>query len=142
MDYATLAAKHPELLADITARATAEAAKEHEAALLAATQTATDSALAMVKAVAGDETHGKVAALIAANVKPEALAAVTAILGKPVGAAVEQTSVSAEDKAKAAILAGLGTVTPNAVTGQTPGKPAAKSSLVADAERRANASKA
>lgn len=142
MDYATLAAKHPELLADITARATAEATTKTETAITEASKAATDSVLAMVKAVAGDEAHGKIAALIAADVKPEALAAVTAILGKPVEATVEQTVESTEDKAKAAILAGLGKVTPSAVVGQVPGNPAAKSSLLADAERRAAASKA
>lgn len=142
MDYATLAAKHPELLAEITDKVKAESVKNHETALKAASQTATDSVLAMTKVVAGEDVHDKVAKLVAADVKPETLAAVTAILGKPVEATLEQTAESAEDKAKAAILAGIGKVTPSAVTGHAPGNPAAKSPLLADAERRAAAAKA
>lgn len=131
MDYATLSAKHPELLAEITAKARAEAAQEQDANAKAAAKAATDSVLAMVKTVAGEDVHAKLAGLVAANVQPETLAAVTAILGAS-AVKEEKTELSAEEAARARILAGIEAAANKTVEGRHAASPEAETQAAID----------
>ncbi len=115
MDLKTLAAQHPELLADIQNQARAEAAQTAEAKVKTATEEASASVLAMVKAVAGEEVHARVESLVRAEVRPEQLAAISAVMVPPTAQAQ-----SKEEAAKSAILAGIQAATPPPVAGAAP----------------------
>lgn len=134
MDKATLAAAHPELLAQITAEASAEAQKEMQAKADEAAHAATQNALGMFKAVAGAEAAQKVEELLASGLTPEQLAAAQKALGAPATGAKENTGEAA---AQAAILAGLEKSAAQPVNTGASVTHKHKSSLVADAERRA-----
>lgn len=144
MDYATLAAKHPELLADITAKATAEAAKSHEAALETAAQTTQKNVLALVKIVAGEASATKVEQLLVAGIGPEQAKAFSEITGQTLAQAPAQAEAATQEKddKKEEILTALKNATPEAVAGTVPPSASQKSALLADAERRAAESKA
>lgn len=133
MDYQTLAAQHPDLLAEIETKARTGALAEAEAKAQAAINEAREHLLSMVKAVAGEETGDKIARLVEAGISPAQLEALSVVM-TPAAAA----PADAPD-AKEAILKGLMAATPPAVPG---GPPASSSStpgsrLLADAERRA-----
>ncbi|MDR2946712.1 MAG: S49 family peptidase [Candidatus Adiutrix sp.] len=129
MDYQTLAAQHPDLLAEIETKAKAGALAEAETKAQAGISEARAQLMAMVKAVAGEDVSAKIARLAEAGISPAQLEAVLGAM--PPAASAPDT--------KQAILQGLQAATPAAVPGGLP--PAASSTpgnrLIADAERRA-----
>lgn len=118
MDLKTLAAQHPELLADIQKQAKAEALQEAEAKAKTTTEEATASVLAIVKAVGSEELHAHVTRLVQAGATPTMIEAMAPLMAK----APEAAPQSKEEAAKAAILAGINAATPAPVPGAAPEK--------------------
>ena len=137
MDYATLAAQHPDLLAHIEQQALQKSeaeqqAKLEEARTQARTQ-ATGDILAMVKTVAGEALHSTLETLVKGGATPELVAA----LAPQLAAIANPSPDTAEAAARARILAGLDAAANKAVEGGSPAPKPNTSRLVADAERRA-----
>ncbi|MDL2275154.1 S49 family peptidase [Desulfosarcina sp. OttesenSCG-928-G10] len=130
MDYATLAAQHPDLLAEIENNAKTKALADHQAQAGQTASAERDAVLAMVRTVAGDDAADRVQALVASGVTPEQVKIMSTVLGS---AAAGQKKEDAKDK----ILAALQQATPGVVEGGIPAAEPAKSKLLADAERRA-----
>lgn len=138
MDLQELKAKHPDLASALVAEGKAQAMQD--AAPLkteAATQARTDT-LALVKAVAGEETASRVEQLLQAGITPAQLSALAPLLGTPKTETSSDAKAGETDARKQML---------NAITAATGGplasgadvqKPS-KSALVADAERRAAA---
>jgi ClpP class serine protease len=139
MDKAELAAKYPDLFAAIQAEAAETARKESDAATAETVKAETARLLALTETVCGKESADKLRALLAAEVTPEQLAAVSAALGAPSpgnGQApdAKTTESSTREKMLAAITQGTGG--PLSSGGDVKNR---KSALIADAERRASA---
>lgn len=121
MDYQTLAAQHPELLAEIAQKAVAKAEEklsgrfEANAAQQtdAAAKSAADNVLALVGIVAGEDMKAKISQLVAAEITPAQLKAVSTVLPKAEPPAPQDE----EAKARAAILAGINAATQQPVPG-------------------------
>lgn len=138
MDLQELKAKHPDLASALVAEGKAQATQD--AAPLkteAATRARTDT-LALVKAVAGEETASRVEQLLQAGITPAQLSALAPLLGTPKTETSPDAKAGETDARKQML---------NAITAATGGplasgadvqKPS-KSALVADAERRAAA---
>ena len=116
MDYQTLAAQHPELLAEITQKAEAQAEQKFAAREQGKAEADTDviaakadadaeaRVLAMVKAVAGDEVHAAVSRMVEAKLTPAQLEAMGDMFARP---GASQPGQSPEQAAMGKILAGI-----------------------------------
>lgn len=155
MDLTQLKAEQPGLLAEYAAELNAKHAQELETVKAAAASelakaaetdktAARSEVLAMVKAVIGPEAAANVEKLLATGITAEQFAAVAAVKGfspaatapmQPAAITPENRAVSDIEKASATLLATMQL----AHGGPLPAAPLqqAKSSLVADAERRA-----
>lgn len=142
MDKTTLAAQHPQLLAEITAEARAEAE--------AGAQQQMQAALAVVKAVVSPEQFAGISSVMelcaASGLSPEqmtVLAPVMAAKAAPAPATPAATTPpTGEQTLMSNLLSALQAATPAPLptdpkAAQTPPQPSATSTLVADAERRA-----
>ena len=132
-----LAAQSPELVDALLAEGRLKAEAENKAYMDKA------GALAVVKAVAGDETASRVETTLntfrATGMSAEQIATVAPLLAK----AEAPVHENAEAKTRAGILAGLQNVHQNPVAASPGTVPTAttKSPLLADAERRAEVAK-
>lgn len=138
MDLDELKSKHPDLAAALTAEGKAQAERDVVALKAEAAAQARAHALALVKAVAGEETGARVEQLLSAGVTPGQLAALAPLLCTPATetpSAPKAVETAAREKALAAIVQATGGPL---ATGANVQKPS-KSALVADAERRAAA---
>lgn len=122
MDLKTFAAQHPELLAEIQNQARADAEQALQGKVDEAAKAATESALAVVKAVAGDEAHATVSGLIEAGIStPAQVAALSGLLAKAARPEkLPETPAAKEEAARADILNALHKVTPAAMAGGAP----------------------
>ena len=138
-----LAAQSPELVDALLAEGRLKAEAENKANMDKAAADAVAGALAVVKAVAGDETASRVETTLntfrATGMSAEQIATVAPLLVKAEAPAPED----AEAKSRADILAGLQNVHQNPVAAAPGTVPSStgKSPLLADAERRAEAAK-
>ncbi len=138
-----LAAQSPELVDALLAEGRLKAEAENKANMDKAAADAVAGALAVVKAVAGDETASRVETTLntfrATGMSAEQIATVAPLLAK----AEAPVHENAEAKTRADILAGLQNVHQNPVAASPGTVPTAttKSPLLADAERRAEVAK-
>nr|DAY41109.1 MAG TPA: hypothetical protein [Caudoviricetes sp.] len=138
-----LAAQSPELVDALLAEGRLKAEAENKANMDKAAADAVAGALAVVKAVAGDETASRVETTLntfrATGMSAEQIATVAPLLAK----AEAPVHENAEAKTRAGILAGLQNVHQNPVAASPGTVPTAttKSPLLADAERRAEVAK-
>ena len=138
-----LAAQSPELVDALLAEGRLKAEVENKANMDKAAADAVAGALAVVKAVAGDETASHVETTLntlrATGMSAEQIATVAPLLAK----AEAPVHENAEAKSRAGILAGLQNVHQNPVAASPGTVPTAttKSPLLADAERRAEVAK-
>ena len=138
-----LAAQSPELVDALLAEGRLKAEAENKANMDKAAADAVAGALAVVKAVAGDETASRVETTLntfrATGMSAEQIATVAPLLAK----AEAPVHENAEAKTRADILAGLQNVHQNPVAAAPGTVPSStgKSPLLADAERRAEAAK-
>ena len=138
-----LAAQSPELVDALLAEGRLKAEAENKANMDKAAADAVAGALAVVKAVAGDETASHVETTLntfrATGMSAEQIATVAPLLAK----AEAPVHENAEAKTRADILAGLQNVHQNPVAASPGTVPTAttKSPLLADAERRAEVAK-
>ena len=138
MDLQELKAKHPDLASALVAEGKAQAMQD--AAPLkteAATRARTDT-LALVKAVAGEETASRVEQLLQAGITPAQLSALAPLLGTP----KTETSPDAkagEAAARKQMLDAITAATGGPLASGAEVQKPSKSALVADAERRAAA---
>ena len=138
-----LAAQSPELVDALLAEGRLKAEAENKANMDKAAADAVAGALAVVKAVAGDETASRVETTLntfrATGMSAEQIATVAPLLAKAEAPAHE----NAEAETRADILAGLQNVHQNPVAASPGTVPTAttKSPLLADAERRAEVAK-
>ena len=138
-----LAAQSPELVDALLAEGRLKAEAENKANMDKAAADAVAGALAVVKAVAGDETASHVETTLntlrATGMSAEQIATVAPLLAK----AEAPVHENAEAKTRADILAGLQNVHQNPVAASPGTVPTAttKSPLLADAERRAELAK-
>ena len=138
-----LAAQSPELVDALLAEGKLRAEAENRANMDKAAADAVAGALAVVKAVAGNETAARVETTLntfrATGMSAEQIATIAPLLVK----AEAPVQEDAEAKSRADILAGLQNVHRNPVAAAPGTVPTAttKSPLLADAERRAEASK-
>lgn len=138
-----LAAQSPELVDALLAEGRLKAEAENKANMDKAAADAVAGALAVVKAVAGDETASRVETTLntfrATGMSAEQIATVAPLLAK----AEAPVHENAEAKTRADILAGLQNVHQNPVAASPGTVPTAttKSPLLADAERRAELAK-
>ena len=138
-----LAAQSPELVDALLAEGRLKAEAENKANMDKAAADAVAGALAVVKAVAGDETASRVETTLntfrATGMSAEQIATVAPLLAK----AEAPVHENAEAKSRADILAGLQNVHQNPVAASPGTVPTAttKSPLLADAERRAEVAK-
>ena len=138
-----LAAQSPELVDALLAEGRLKAEAENKANMDKAAADAVAGALAVVKAVAGDETASHVETTLntlrATGMSAEQIATVAPLLAK----AEAPVHENAEAKTRADILAGLQNVHQNPVAAAPGTVPSStgKSPLLADAERRAEAAK-
>lgn len=131
MDLATLKAQHPELYSQVKAEGAEEARADAEAATRAAVKDTADGIMALVKAVAGEETHEKLSGLVTAGVTAEQAEAMKGVFGTP-----ESTEEDTEQSEKKRILTALQNAHSDGVP---PGSAVAgeENPLLADAARRA-----
>lgn len=125
MTAATLRAQYPGIVQEIRAEAQAELKAASDSAITTAEKSAVNRVLALSRAVLGDETAAKLAALLESGVTPEAIAAIRAagLLTPP--AAAPAPVPSAPDT-QAQVLAALRAATPGpipAVAGPLSGAP-------------------
>ena len=138
-----LAAQSPELVDALLAEGRLKAEAENKANMDKAAADAVAGALAVVKAVAGDETASRVETTLntlrATGMSAEQIATVAPLLAK----AEAPVQEDAEAKTRAGILAGLqnGHQNPVAASPGTVPTATTKSPLLADAERRAEVAK-
>lgn len=138
-----LAAQSPELVDALLAEGRLKAEAENKANMDKAAADAVAGALAVVKAVAGDETASRVETTLntlrATGMSAEQIATVAPLLAK----AEAPVHENAEAKTRAGILAGIQNVHQNPVAASPGTVPTAttKSPLLADAERRAEVAK-
>ena len=138
-----LAAQSPDLVDALLAEGRLKAEAENKANMDKAAADAVAGALAVVKAVAGDETASRVETTLntfrATGMSAEQIATVAPLLAK----AEAPVHENAEAKTRADILAGLQNVHQNPVAASPGTVPTAttKSPLLADAERRAEVAK-
>ena len=138
-----LAAQSPELVDALLAEGRLKAEAENKANMDKAAADAVAGALAVVKAVAGDETASHVETTLntlrATGMSAEQIATVAPLLAK----AEAPVHENAEAKTRADILAGLQNVHQNPVAAAPGTVPSStgKSPLLADAERRAELAK-
>ena len=149
MDKTTLAASHPELLAQLEAEAKEAALKELTAAApfpapeTVAKQAVSDT-LALVSGVLGAEAAARVETLIAAGVTPTQLAALAPLMGgagQPDAPVHPASQVAASATARAAMLAAVEKATPAPLPGQfavTQGATSTTDALQAAIERMAS----
>ena len=138
MDLQELKAKHPDLASALVAEGKAQATQD--AAPLkteAATRARTDT-LALVKAVAGEETASRVEQLLQAGITPAQLSVLAPLLG------TSKTETSSDAKAGEAaarkqMLDAITAATGGPLASGAEVQKPSKSALVADAERRAAA---
>jgi signal peptide peptidase SppA len=131
MDYQTFSARHPELLAEIEAKAKASGTAEAEAKNVEAVTAAANNILALVGKVAGEEARAAVEKIAASGVTVEQMES----LGLAFGAVKVNADADAGAGGKALILAALQAAGNKPVeNGGTP--PGPQSKLVADAARR------
>ncbi len=138
MDLQELKAKHPDLASALVAEGKAQAMQD--AAPLkteAATQARTDT-LALVKAVAGEETASRVEQLLQAGITPAQLSALAPLLGTPKTETSPDAKAGETDARKQMLEAITASTGGPLASGAEVQKPS-KSALVADAERRAAA---
>lgn len=138
MDLQELKAKHPDLASALVAEGKAQATQD--AAPLkteAATQARTDT-LALVKAVAGEETASRVEQLLQAGITPAQLSALAPLLGTPKTETSPDAKAGETDARKQMLEAITASTGGPLASGADVQKPS-KSALVADAERRAAA---
>ncbi|MDL2268864.1 S49 family peptidase [Desulfosarcina sp. OttesenSCG-928-A07] len=134
MDYATLAAQHPDLLAEIENKAKAQALAEHQAQAGQAVSTERDAALAMVRAVAGDDAADRIKTLMDSGITAEQVKIMASVMAVPPASAAPSQKSGTNEK----ILAALQQASAGVVEGGIPPSAEPKrSKLVADAERRA-----
>ena len=138
MDKATLSAQHPDLLAEIQNEAKAEMVEQ--------AQTERKALFAVIEACCGKEAINAVNATIQkctdAKLDAEQITALAPSLAVKVEAQTSPSQATSEEQAKAQILAGLQTTSPVAVEVDPKDASAlqkSKSSLVANAEKRAQA---
>lgn len=138
-----LAAQSPELVDALLAEGRLKAEAENKANMDKAAADAVAGALAVVKAVAGDETASRVETTLntfrATEMSAEQIATVAPLLAK----AEAPVHENAEAKSRAGILTGLqnGHQNPVAASPGTVPTATTKSPLLADAERRAEVAK-
>lgn len=138
-----LAAQSPELVDALLAEGRLKAEAENRMNMDKAAADAVAGALAVVKAVAGEETASRVETtlntLLATGMSAEQIAAIAPLLVK----AEAPVKEDAETKSRADILAGLQSAhqQPAAASPGTVHTATTKSPLLADAERRAEAAK-
>ncbi len=145
MDFETLAAQHPQLLAEIRQKSAEDAAAKAKAEQ----EQEVTALLAVVKACAGDEAMQAISETLerckAAKLSNEQIVALAPTLAVKV--AVKNSAIPAEAKTEASpelsamqnILSGLQAATPDPLTADPKQvtKTQGKSSLVSDAENRA-----
>lgn len=114
MDKATLAAQHPDLLAQVEAEAKEAAAKEAAAREQQAAAKATSDTLALVRVIAGDEAGAKVESVLKAGINSDQLAALAPLfVAQNAGQSPKESSANQESSSRAAMLAALNAVTPS-----------------------------
>lgn len=138
MDLQELKAKHPDLASALVAEGKAQAEQNTAALKAEAATSALADALALVKAVGGEETAARVEQLLQAGITPAQLSALAPLLGTPKTGAdpdPQLAEAAARQRAIDAITAATGGPLPSGADVQK----TSKSALVADAERRAAA---
>ncbi len=134
MDVNELKAKHPDI---VEALAKENAAGTHKAREEAAAQARAET-LALVKAIAGEETAARVEQLAQAGVTPAQLAALAPLLGRE-KAETSPADNTSESDARKQMLEAIASVTGGPLPSGAEVQKSSKSALVADAERRAAA---
>lgn len=110
MDKATLAANHPDLLAQVETEAREAAAKEATAREQRVAAQATADTLALVRTLVGEDAEAKVAGVLKAGISPAQLAALAPLFastGPVAGSAADEATPS-----RNALLAALNAATP------------------------------
>lgn len=138
MDLQELKAKHPDLASALVAEGKAHAMQDAAPLKTEAETRARTDTLALVKAVAGEETASRVEQLLQAGITPAQLSALAPLLGTPKTETSSDAKAGETDARKQmldAITAATGGPLASGAEVQKP----SKSALVADAERRAAA---
>ncbi|EFL85829.2 signal peptide peptidase SppA, 36K type [Desulfovibrio sp. 3_1_syn3] len=113
MDKKTLAAQHPELLAQIEAEAKESAAKEAAALQQQAVAKAQADTLALVRTLVGEDAEAKIESVLKAGVNPDQLAALAPLFAAQNTAQPDKgQSSNTEASTRAALLAALTAATP------------------------------
>lgn len=113
MDKKTLAAQHPELLAQIEAEAKESAAKEAAALHQQAAAKAQADTLALVRTLVGEDAEAKIESVLKAGVNPDQLAALAPLFVAQNTAQPDKgQSLNTEASTRAALLAALNAATP------------------------------